>query len=74
METTINFRISYEQKDHLQNLAEERGVKISVIAREIIIDYLDNLDTDEDDYGFDSKNSREIYIHLPDIEEIMLDI
>jgi predicted DNA-binding protein len=44
MITTINFRIADDHKEHLQILAEERGVKVSVIVREIITDYLEQLD------------------------------
>lgn len=44
MSTTINFRIADDHKEHLQILAEERGVKVSVIVREIITGYLEQLD------------------------------
>ena len=40
MKATINFRVEEEQKESLQILADERCVKISVIIREIISDYL----------------------------------
>lgn len=46
MSTTINFRIADEHKENLQILAEEKGVKVSVIVREIITDYLEQLDNE----------------------------
>ena len=44
MITTINFRIDEAQKERIQILANEKGLKISAISREIITDYLNSLD------------------------------
>ena len=41
MQTTINFRISEEQKEQLQSLADQRGEKISAVLRGVITNYLD---------------------------------
>lgn len=63
METTINFRISFEQKDHLEALGEVRGEKISAIVREIITDYLLDYDYEDNYLGV----MEEINITLPDV-------
>ena len=38
--TTINFRIDQVSKDELQEIANEKGVKVSILVREIINGYL----------------------------------
>ena len=60
MKTTINFRVKEEQKEDLQILADQRCVKISVIIREIISDYLWELK-----YTKSDKKSNEIILHIP---------
>jgi predicted DNA-binding protein len=61
MSTTINFRIADEHKEHLQILAEEKGVKVSVIVRKIITDYLEQLDNDNQDLEI----PKEIILYIP---------
>lgn len=41
MEKTINFRISEQYKDELQIIASEKQIRISVLIREIIKEYLE---------------------------------
>lgn len=53
MKTTINFRISGNQKEQLQNLADLEGVKISELIRKIINDYLSDLGEEEDFSSYD---------------------
>jgi hypothetical protein len=40
--TTINFRIDEQSKDELQGIAEERGLKVSSLVRDIITDFLED--------------------------------
>lgn len=47
MQTTINFRISTELKDKLQEISEENNQKISILVREIITDFIDNYYSEE---------------------------
>jgi predicted DNA-binding protein len=61
MSTTINFRIADEHKEHLQILAEEKYIKVSVIVRKIIIDYLEQLDNENQDLEI----SEEIILYIP---------
>ena len=61
MSTTINFRIADDHKEHLQILAEERDVKVSVIVREIITDYLKQLDIENQDLEI----PEEIVLYIP---------
>ncbi|WP_341222218.1 hypothetical protein [Polaribacter atrinae] len=65
MITTINFRIDQDQKEHLQILADEKGVKISVITREIITDYLNSINS----ISYDpSKTIGEFILPIPPID------
>jgi predicted DNA-binding protein len=61
MSTTINFRIADEHKEHLQILAEEKYIKVSVIVRKIIIDYLEQLDNENQDLEISEK----IILYIP---------
>jgi antitoxin component of RelBE/YafQ-DinJ toxin-antitoxin module len=39
--TTINFRIDELSKDELQEIAEERGINVSSLVRDIITNFLE---------------------------------
>lgn len=47
MEKTINFRISEENKQELQFIAEEKEIKVSHLVREIINDFIEDYYEDE---------------------------
>jgi predicted DNA-binding protein len=51
MEAKINLRINYELKEELEDLANERGTKISVLVRDILIEYINeyNYHNEEND-------------------------
>ena len=68
MSTTINFRIDEEQKEYLQILADEKGIKISALTREIIIDYLNSLEDQDDNWAGPSKSFGEFIIPVPPID------
>ncbi|PQJ81479.1 ribbon-helix-helix domain-containing protein [Polaribacter glomeratus] len=40
--TTINFRIDELSKDELQEIADQKGIKVSNLVRDIITEYLEN--------------------------------
>ena len=63
MEKTINFRISEENKQELQFIAEEREIKLSYLIREIITEFIE-------DYG-KCKRSFTMYSEIP--IEVILD-
>lgn len=71
MKTTINFRITEEHKKQLQIIADQKGVKISIIVRELITEYLE----DEDVFTWiknnkNNPNDKEIIIYYsPEAEE-----
>jgi predicted transcriptional regulator len=68
METTINFRIDEDRKEHLQNLADQQGEKVSTIVRQIIYDHLDFL-IDEERNDFDEYTpfvTKHIVLPLPE--------
>lgn len=65
METTINFRIDEDRKEHLQILADEQGEKVSTIVRQIIYDHLDYLIEEELNEFDDSTPFVPINIILP---------
>ena len=66
MIATINFRIDQDQKEHLQILADEKGIKVSALTREIITDYLNSLDN----HGLynPSKTIGELIMPIPPID------
>jgi predicted DNA-binding protein len=83
MSTTLNFRIKEEQKDQLKLLAEQQGVKISELMRDIIADYLDQyeftysgdlLECDEvDDFEEDISNEDYCYDPITGVTTIYVD-
>jgi predicted DNA-binding protein len=71
MKTTVNFRITEEHKKQLQILADQKGVKISIIVRELITEYLEEVDALT--WIKNNPNNKEIVIYYsPDTEEFKL--
>ncbi|PKG43797.1 hypothetical protein [Psychroflexus sp. MES1-P1E] len=66
MLTTINFRISENQKEKLQVLAEEKDEKISTVLREIIENYLEDHDYKESKPKWDKHDFEVIYLDMDD--------
>jgi len=64
MQTTINFRITEEQKEHLQLIAGHYDLKISSLIRSIITDYLEEYD----DFEIEDDDGYTIELYPPDIK------
>jgi predicted DNA-binding protein len=60
--STINFRISEEQKENLQILADNDGVKLSFLARQVVTNYINNLVHYEDEEDVDTKKTPDIIL------------
>ncbi|MEE9407702.1 MAG: ribbon-helix-helix domain-containing protein [Polaribacter sp.] len=59
--TTINFRIDELSKDELQEIAEERGIKVSNLVREIITAFLENYNP----HGQEDNEVHKIVLEIP---------
>lgn len=57
--TTINFRIDEQSKGELQGIAEQHGLKVSSLVREIITSYLE-------DYKISSQVPHVVYLDIPE--------
>lgn len=65
MEKTINFRISEENKQELQFIAEEREIKVSHLVREIINDFIEDYYEDDSPVYIDNQEPIEVVLEVP---------
>jgi hypothetical protein len=69
MKTSINFRIEKESKDELQLIANDQGLQLSAVIRDILNDYLDYYQYEEfDDFLIKLRDPN--YIKLKDREDV----
>lgn len=65
MEKTINFRISEENKQELQFIAEEKEIKVSHLVREIINDFIEDYYEDDSPVYMGNQEPIEVVLDVP---------
>lgn len=65
MEKTINFRISEENKQELQFIAEEKEIKVSHLIREIINDFIEDYYEGENPVNMVNHKPNVVFLEVP---------